>query len=118
MESLRERERGREGERDSTPRPPWSMHRHATTGRGNWVVRTLPDPSGREQDLGAAGPGPGAPCACRESARERATRRHHRHLSSCCGGVGRDVGQHCRCPRRAVLRDDVPVDGARVAGDL
>ena len=41
-------------------------------------------------------------------------------LSSCCGGVGRDVDQHCRCPRRAVtvLRDDAPVNGVRVAGIL
>ena len=38
-------------------------------------------------------------------------------LGSCYSGVGRDVDQHCRCPRRAVLRDDVPVNGVRVAGD-
>ena len=30
-------------------------------------------------------------------------------ISSCYSGVGRDVDQHCRLPRREVLYDDVPV---------
>ena len=30
-------------------------------------------------------------------------------LGSCYSGVGRDVDQHCRLPRREVLYDDVPV---------
>ena len=37
--------------------------------------------------------------------------------SACCSGVSRDVEQHCRCPRRAVSCDDVPVYGVHVAGD-